>query len=481
MINIPFRRVAAVICLAAGLAVGCEDPDNFFEPVNPDLAADAIVGTVGSTERITAGARRQLSLLMNDLVPPAEILSDNYVNTRTFFNQFLDDLAIDFTDQDIRELEFDIARLRELTTTGLNDIAPAEDGRSDDDVAELYFLRGMAYLIGAETFVALPAEPNGTPQPPSAHYALAIENFGQAMSTAAGSPAGQAARLARARAYYRLGDRTNAVADAQAAIDADSSLLYTAEFDAVNGPTNTMQDALFDRGTFDDLQPLPSLDFLDPKYNGATPNFDYPIPVVKIEEAHLILAEAALSQGNLDDAKAIMRDIVALVATRPTATFDDAVEGRTQLAPRSRPDTNTVSVAPGPNRMLISGLVLDRNDGLITVPTVSGTSITNDQIDAINDVDFAYEELYRLRQHIFISEGRRMIDLGFKFPISQRESDANPAVTADLNMGVIPSWLAGMDLDAFSYDAAAGTATVTNNLNRLTAQNRSSDLVVPFE
>ncbi|MDW8019394.1 MAG: hypothetical protein RMI34_04885 [Chloroherpetonaceae bacterium] len=61
-----------------------------------------------------------------------------------------------------------------------------------------------------------------------------------------------------------------------------------------------------------DLQPLPRLDFLDPKYTAV----DSPIPVLKIEEAHLILAEVAIAAGNFAEAKAQMRRAIA-AALRP--------------------------------------------------------------------------------------------------------------------------------------------------------------------
>ena len=477
-------RKVSILAVAAFILTNCEDPDEFLEPINPDLVTEAVVGTVQSGERTLAGAERQLSLTMNELVPPAEIVTDNYQNTRTFFNQFLDDLDIDFTDQDVRELEFAIARLRELTTTGIDVIYPADESATDDILAGMYFLRGMSYLIGGEAFKTLPAEPGGAPQPSSAHFELAVENFTTAIATNADSQYGQAALIARARAYYNLGNRQEASADAAAATESTPGFLYSANYDPNNdsgADDNLMQDALYDRGTFDDLQPLPALDFLDPKYNGSDATFDYSIPVVKVEEAHLILAEAALSQGDLEGAKSRMKTLAAFVATRPTATFDDRREGRTDLAPSSRPDSTVIEVAPGPNREFEEGLVLSRQVPTVTVPTVSGVSLTEEEIEAIGNLDFAYEELYRMRQQIFIAEGRRMADLGIKFPVSQRESDANPSVTSDDNQPQIPSFLLGINFDAFTYNPALFQVTVTNNLNRIISENRSSPLIAPFE
>lgn len=480
------RKHLAIACTLLFGLYACEDSEDTFNPLNPDLSIEAVVGTVQSTTRTLNGAERQLSLLMNEIVPLTEIASDNYVNTQTFYNQFVDDLTIDIADTDINDIQFDIARLRELTTTGIDIIVPADEGATDTDIAGLYFLRGMAYVYAGSLFNALPGEPGGPAIPAENHLDLALQNFTQAINIAPDSEYGAAARVARARTYYHLGDREGAVDDAQIAIQATPSQLYVARYDPNSGvgPTNTMQDAIYDRGSFDDLQPLPTLDFLDPKYNGSDATVDISIPVVKIEEAHLILAEAALSQDDLEGAKSIMKDIISLVATRPTQTFPDGAEGRPQVNPGSRPDSAIVAVAPGPDRDFEEGLVINRQSGPVTVPIVSGTSFTEDEIDDLVDVNEAYEALYRMRQEIFVAEGRRATDIGITFVISDRELIANPNVSeADNDFTLVPSWLAslGGGIDEFTYDAAAGRATITHNVNRLTIENRDSDLVVPFE
>ena len=476
-------KILGAVALLGAATFSCEDPNETFDPTNPNLSAENVSGTIQSAARLLNGTERQLSLTMNEIVAPLEIATDNYENTATFFNQFLDDLAIDPTDSDVRDIQYAIARMRALATTGLEDIGPADDGYSAEEEAGFYMLRGLAYLYAGELFSVLPIESQGAAVSADEHLMAAISDFTAAINLSEGGTYSEGALLARARTYYRMGDKANAVADAEAAIAQTPDYVYYARYDGVEGPTNTMQDALFDRGSFDDLQPLPSLDFLDPKYNGSVPNVEVPIPVLKIEEAHLILAEAALSDGNLDEAKSIMKDIVALVGTRPTQTFSDAVEGRNQNAPGSRPDSAVIEVAPGPDRPFESGLVINRQSGPVTVPTVSGTSYTSDEIDAIADVDFAYESLYRMRQEIFIAEGRRFTDLGLRLVVAQAEADANPNIQEGDLAPTIPSWLSPLagSFDAFTYDVAAERVTITNNLNRLTAQNRSSPLVVPFE
>ena len=289
-------------------------------------------------------------------------------------------------------------------------------------------------------------------------------------------------QLASARAYYFLGNKTEAVSAANAAIAADPTFVRFAMFDAINGPTNAMQDALYDRGTFDDLQPLPKLDFLDPKYNGADATTEVDVPILKIEEAHLILAEAALADNDLMTAQNLMKEIINLVATRPTQTFDDAREGRDHDNPGTRPDNPSVMVAASAADPMRAGLVIDRQSGNVTVPVVSATSVTADMVDALSDADDALEMLYLMRQEIFIAEGMRMVDMGVKFVTSEVERILNEKVTSDDVTPNIPAFIDAIktELDAFDYDAGAGTCVIKHNVNRILVDNKTSDAVLPF-
>jgi hypothetical protein len=72
--------------------------------------------------------------------------------------------------------------------------------------------------------------------------------------------------VSKARAYYKLGNKTEAVNHAQDAILKSANLTYQVQFDQAQTPLNRAQTAMYDRGNFDDLQVLPRMDFLDPKY-----------------------------------------------------------------------------------------------------------------------------------------------------------------------------------------------------------------------
>jgi len=463
----------------------CEDPETTFDPVNPNLTEDAIMGTTQSAARTLAGLERQLAELQGEYVHLAEIASDNYDNTQTFFNQFLDVLNIQSTDANINAVQFELARMRELAKTGLAVIGPGDPDYTANQEAEFNFFIGLSYMLAGELFTALPAEPLGAAQPAAAHFTLATQFFQTGAAKATDVKTQASCILGRARALYFLGDKAGAVAAADQAIGLDPAFLRYCMFDSQNGARidNEMQNAIYDRGSFDDLQPLPRLDFLDPKYNGTNPARDLNIPLLKIEEAHLIKCEAAIADGALATAQGIMKDIIALAGTRPTATFTDAAEDRTQRNPGTRPDNSGVTVAAGPGEMMRAGLVLDRKMGNVTVPVVSGTSVTNAMVDAVGSADEALELLYLLRQEIFIAEGRRMTDMGIKLVVSQIELLSNSNIKTEDTTSDIPPFFDAIktEIDGINYDAAAGTCTILHNSNKIIVANKASSYVCPFQ
>lgn len=483
MLKYNFKWILSVVVVALAFTA-CEDPETTFDPVNPDLTEEAVLGTPQSANRTLNGLERQMVELMGEYVHLTEIASDNYDNTQTFFNQFLDILNINSTDDDIDDTQFELARFRQLALSGLNIIGPADPGYTADQEASFQFFVGMSYLLAGELFTTLPGEAGGIALPATDHLKLAEAAFMAGVTKAEDVTIKTSCNLALARTLYRIGDKSGAVAAADAAIAGDPAFVRFAVTDNLNSvrTDNEMQNAIHDRGTFDDLQPLPRLDFLDPKYNDVDASKDMDMPILKIEEAHLIKCEAAIADGALGDAQSIMKDIIALVATRPTSTFDDSIEDRSQLDPGSRPDSTVVAVAASASAMMRPGLVLNRKAGDVTVPTVSGTSVTDAMVDAVGTEDEALALLYLMRQEIFIAEGRRMTDMGIRFVVSQIEQLANANIKPEDTMPTIPSFIDAIktELDAITYDAAAETCTITHDVNAIIVANKTSDFVCPF-
>ncbi|MFC5044202.1 hypothetical protein ACFSTE_12470 [Aquimarina hainanensis] len=469
----------SIYIIAIGFLFGCtddlKDATDFTAVENQNLPESAIVGLTNSSSIWKDGIDRDLSITLNEILILAELGSDNYVNTQTFFSQFLDGLTIRVDDPDIRDTQFRIARLREAAKFGLETVGPNDSAYTTDTEAEYNFFEGMSYLFAGMYFSHLAQEELGTTFSSTENLTKAIASFDIAIGL---NPKAEY-YLAKARANYYLGNKADAVEAANNALGIQSDFLRPAKYDQENGPVNIMDNALFQRASFDDLQPLPTLDFLDPKYSFLEENVDQSVNYLKAEEAYFILAEAALSDGNLSGAQDHLRDLLSLVNNREVRTFSDQIEGRTQRDPGSRPDKATVVVNGR------SGLVLDRQSGEISVPSISGTSLTLDEINGLTAADDdALELLYRTRQEVFIGEGLRFADMGVKLVIHENEILQNPNIS-DGDPGttpVIPSFISAIiaDLDGFTYDADAGTATTTINLNEVLVSNKTDDAVLPF-
>jgi tetratricopeptide (TPR) repeat protein len=474
-----------IYSFAALLALNsCEllDPT---EVVNPNLTEDAVLGTGNTMAPWLNGMQRQMALVTNAHVINAEIASDNYENTQTFYNQNLDALTIRPQDNDVQQLQFTLARLREMADYGLNVIADADESTTDEQLATLHFYKGYSYLISGMYFSFLPVEAEGEPVSDEALYGLAIEEFDMAINGLPSSDAiHKAALLGKARANYKLGNKAQAVAASDDLLRLDASFVFYVEFDQVQGPANVMQTALFDRGNFDDLQVLPRLDFLDPKYYFRGASEASPVAIFKAEEAHLIIAEAAVSDNMLQDAKVELSDLISLVASRPRSTFSNTQQDRTQRDPGSRPNASDIVVSASQGELARAGLVLTRSGGPITVPTVSGTSVTDAMLITATTEDQLLELIYLMRQEIFLGEGIRLSDMGVKLVISEIEYLANPNIDAS-HPGVtpvIPPFIDAIkdELDAFTYNAAVKTAVITHNVNRILVANKNSEFVLPF-
>jgi tetratricopeptide (TPR) repeat protein len=467
-----------LLIMAAASIVSCskgfDNVVDFTEVENPNLSESSVIGQTNSSVIWLAGLERQLGNVFNETLILSELGSDNYVNTQTFYNQFLDGLNILETDPDIRDTQRQIHRLRELATFGLESVGPADPNYNSEIEADYNYFEGLSYLFSAMYFSALPVEPLGVAMTSAENYQLASDAFDIAIAL---NPLPEY-YLAKARANYYLGNQAIAVTAAESALNLSSDFLRTVSYDNANEPVNTFESALYGRATFDDLQPLPTLDFLDPKYSFLSTALDAPVNYLKAEEALLILAEANLVDGNAVAAQANIQSLLDLIATREVREIDDSIEGRTQIDPGTRPDNADVVVNGRVN------LVLDRQSGLVSIPSVSGTSLVDADLPLFTADDSGLELLYRTRQEVFIAEGLRFVDMGVKLIIDENERLLNDNISAgDLGTEpVIPSFIASVvsSLDAISYDAATGVATTTIDLNAILVANKSSEEVLPF-
>lgn len=462
--------------------VGCDLLDS-QNVQNPQLTEDQGLNNPDPLERWKAGLDRQMAIALNNTVIWTSIATDNYVNTQTFFNQSVDRLDFNNQQEDIDDSFFAINDLRESAIFGKNDVVPRDESPSPANLAELDFYEAMSHILLGEHYHSAPLEGGGVPASPAEHFQVAIDTLQQAIDSGNGDQVGY--MLAQARAYYNNGNLSEARSRAQDVLNEDSDYVRLRDFDNQNGPTNNVQDALYDRQSFDDFQPLPRLDFLDPKFGQSGP-VETPFPLLKAEEAHLILTEAFLAEDDLQGAQSEMKELITLVEEdRGLRTVDETNEGRTQESPGTRPDNSGVEVRASPNDPFRSGLVLDRTADT-EVAAVSNTSVTDAMVDNVSNAQEAWELYYLLRQEIFMAEGRRFVTFGIKAPVPFNEAQINENIDpgSPPTQAIVPSYITdaiqedGVTLDSFTYDDVAGEATVDVNMNRVLANNRSE--VSPF-
>lgn len=471
--------------LVPTLAILAAGACNAFSPTevrNPNLTDQQFLGTPAAGASWLRGTQRQFLITLNAVVQNAEIASDNYFNNYTTNNQQFDAPNILYIDPEVTSIQNLVARQRYMATFGLDSVFPRDPLVTVNDKAELYYLRGVASLFAGESFVALPGAANGEVVSWQTHLNAAIADFTQARTLSTDAAAKNSYTLALARAYYRLGNKAKATEEAQALLTASPSFLRNATYDPVNGPANSMQGVL--TSSVNNFQPLPRLDFLDPKYPNRGATVMSPLAFQKAEEAHLILAEALLSDNNLTGAKDRLKQLLTLVNSRPTEQYDSRLQLRGRAGGKVvYPNSADTRVAFAPGQPFVDGLVLTRSTGTVKVFSVSGTSVTTARIDAAVTADDLLYLLYLMRQEIFLAEGRRMADLGMRMPVAQTEIIAN-ARTKDgepYTLAVIPSFIPkAFEMDGFTYDQTAKTVTIKHDMNRVLVLNKASVDVLPF-
>jgi len=444
------------------------------------VTEDIYLNTPAPSKSWVNGLKRQLALTMNSVLINTEMTSDNYFNNYTLYSKVFDGPQISYTDVDVNALQQEIGRLREMADYGLEIVVAEDEDVEDESVAYMHFCRGFALLLAGENFSGLPIEPLAEVSDWRTLLEVALEEFDIAIAQTADTEAIAAYQLLKARTYYRLGDLDNAKSIAGSLLN-NTSLLYTVGFDGENGVGNEMQNATF-TSTQNRFAPLPRLDFLDPKYfdEGTAASDQKPVSLAKAEEAYLIVMEALLAENDLNGAKTMGIDLLNVVNTRPIELLDDSRELRNGTNRSDYPVT-AVQVRENGEAMFKDGYVLDRQAGDITVHTVSGTKVTEEDITAATTNDQLLYLVYRLRQEIFISEGRRMNDLGIRYPVSQTEQLNNPNVGDSFTQAVIPSFIpldGGMD--DFIVDGTTGNVTMLYDMNQVIVDNKTSEDVAPF-
>ncbi|SDG70268.1 hypothetical protein [Winogradskyella thalassocola] len=448
---------------------------------NPNVTEDDFLDNNNSATSWITGVKRQLALTMNAIVINSEMVSDNYFNNYTLYNKVYDIPQIDYTDIDGNSMQVEIGALREMAEYALETVLPNDPDATAQEWSYAHFAKAYALILSGENFTGLPMNSNGEAYTANELLEASLSHLDLAIDNESDSETILAYQLLKSRVYRGLGDIDNAKSSALAAIS-NNSLLFVVEFDGTNGVPNEIQNATF-TASENRFAPLPRLDFLDPKYFdiGTATEDQKPLSLAKVEEAYLILAEAYTAENNLELAKSTLTNLIDnVLASRPIMYLDDSEELRNGTNRQDYPIT-AVNVSFESGQESKSGYILDRQAGLIPVYTVSGTSITIQDIDATASADDVLYLIYLMRQEIFISEGRRSNDLGIKFPVSQTEQLNNSNISDEFTQPTIPSFIPlNLGLDDFTADETTGNVTILYDMNRVLVANKASNHVLPF-
>ena len=465
--------------LAMVLMLGsCE----LFEVENPNLSEDRFLGSGNSAVEWTDGMRRQMSVMVASNIEFTELVSDNYFNNYTSSSKVFDIPQINFFDQDVANIQAGINRTMEMCDYGLTRVLPADAGSTALQKAELSLYKAYTHLLAAELFVGMPAKPLAEVLSPEAHRNAAISLLNDAQPLFTAENDRLVCALLRARAYYGLGNAAQARTEATTAIQ-NPLLLRQVMYGTTNGPSNSFQGNIYVTSGTNAFAPLPRLDFLDPKYfnTNATAALDQkPIAIAKAEEAYLIIAEAMVSSNDLSGAKTTLKSLLTdCVSKRTTTSLSDKAEtrnGGNKVYPVTAMKVKFDAASPE-----MDGYILNRQTGNITAYQVSGTKVTAAEIDAASTQDALLYLVYLLRQEIFISEGRRMTDLGIRFPVSEREQLGNNNVKPEHTQAIMPSFIPkNREMDDFEINAATGVVTMKHDMNKILVQNKTAAGIMPF-
>lgn len=481
----PGAKAAALVLHVALMAGACDaiDPTRVKNPTTTD---DDLAKAKNPTEALMPGLRAQFARMINAYVVATSVISDDYSIHGTGIVVDMDEPhlvtpdLVNSTGTSANGVYWNVQELRALGDFVIEVIIPSDPNPDPAHVAEAHYYRGMAYLTLGEVFSHAPHEEDGQAQPASAAVGKAVTDLQNATAF------GPQTQAALARAHRLLGDPAAATAAANGALGSAPDFLFAPAYDDAS-LANTSVFFLVLRA-LQEMQPLPRLDFLDPKYTER----GSPIAIAKAEEMHLILAEAALAGGDLAAARTALVNAIAMAGTRSTVSFDDIDERRNadlSLRPRSS-EIVIRADADGPYR---AGLVKDRPAEGLTVPSVSATSLDADSVAGLESAEELWHALWLARQEIMLLEGRRLADLGIKLPMMRREIDQNTNIS-DGDPGtvtVVPAYIPQTPryaMDIYSpveiYDGTGPDAqllvtevTMFVDMNRVLVRNNAS----PFQ
>lgn len=479
------NRINTKALAACTLAVMTLASCDLLQPgdiINPNVDEDTFKKTDNALQTWVNGTNSTFATTVSKFVELTEILSDDYFNNYSQSSKVFDFPTVLYTDQDVTTLQRGVGSLREMALNGINNIAKTDKTMTAAQEFNLRYIEGYSYLLAGELFTGLPVENGGEVKSWKDNLGKAVETFTDCLTLAQTDDDKAFVNTLLARACYKLGDKQRAVDYAHAALQLSATFVKQVTFDGKNSVDNSFQGYIYGSPYGTAFQPLPRLDFLDPKYfQTDDPLEQRPICIAKAEEPYLIIAEAQIADGDLPEARRTLGKLLDLVKARPVQRgINDQLEQRDNGGYKKYPDDARFRVAASAADSLRSNLILDRKaPHLIDIPYVSGTSVTSAMISGCDSQDDLLQLLYLMRQEIFFGEGRRAADLGLRLPLCEIEAANTPA--DNYIQAQIPSFIPlNQDMDAFTIDNEAKTVVIKYNMNKVIVENKNSEYVAPF-
>jgi hypothetical protein len=506
-------QLMAVIATLIISNFGCQS-GNLLDPTrvqNDNVTDEIFNGSLENSSRgVVAGLRRTLAIGYGNLLILSELTSDNYANATSFVSVNLDTptqiLGTDLTLGGGAAYN-NLLRLNAAAEFAFINVFPRDPLATSLQRAETRFIQGLGLLLLSENWTLFPIVDKALPITARQAREIAIEKLTESLTLAATTPRTFSndnnaigdglgdirmnCFLALERTHRMQGDKNEARRWGDSALAINPNYVYYARYDAQNLGSAISQHVRL--RTDHNFQPLPRLEFLDPKIPND-PGLD-PIPMLKTEEVYLIRAEIALSDNNLAEAKTQMREAVRLTRSRATLQFIDANESRratpagaalsTLISERDRPSVpGRVIVRSSPTAPIDTAYATSlvrfrgRFSAPFALPIISGTSLTEARIDALpNTRADLVRTLYLLRQEIFFLESRRMSDLGIRFPVpeTQTQTNANMRLGSPGTLVLVPDWIPAGNAEMNRYTVATSggftIVTIANDMNDVIARN----------
>ena len=224
------------ILLATSLVLfmaGCD----FLDPVsveNPRTTDEDLEQATDPVESLVPGVKTQFARAVGSTVVATEVATDNYSingtglggNDMDFPTRITPNTAVMNSTGATLGSYWNLQELAALASFVIDDIAPGDENATDAMLAEVHYYRGMARLMQAENYAAVPVSLESGPVPASELYDLALDDLQTALDLDPSGAFVLPAEAALARLHRGQGNASAAASFAESVLSADPGFLF---------------------------------------------------------------------------------------------------------------------------------------------------------------------------------------------------------------------------------------------------------------